>query len=81
MPEELPSQRGQLVALVLALQEAMISGYDARGAIVGPDTGPGAVIRVVREQVRLVVRVGVFEELADDGGFVEGFVLVGEGRD
>lgn len=48
----------------------MQGGDNARGDVVDPDAGTGALVRVRREE-RSVVWVCFFEVFEDDGGFVE----------
>lgn len=54
----------------LVLEEAVQGGDNARGDVVDPDAGTGALVRVRREE-RSVVWVCFFEVFEDDGGFVE----------
>lgn len=54
---------------------------DAARGEVRPDPHAGAVVRVLGEEVRRVLREGLLEELADDGRFEERFVVVAERGD
>jgi len=54
----------------------MKSGNDPARAEIRPDPRSRFEIRILRQQSRTVVRVGVFQKLADDCAFVERFVVV-----
>lgn len=58
----------------------MERGYDAGGYKIDPDARTSFLVGVGRKE-GFGGRVGVFEELADDGAFIERFVIVFEGRD
>lgn len=49
--------------------------------MVGPNLQSGSLEWFASEQSRVVRWIGVFEELAYDCAFVEGFSFVGEGGD
>ena len=60
----------------LPLQKAMEAWNDAARNEVRPYARAGSIIRVPRQEVRRVVGVCVFEELAEDGRFVERLFVV-----
>jgi len=58
----------------------MESRNDSRRAVVGPDASASAFIWVVRQQFGSMVWEGFFEKLANNGAFVERFIVVLECR-
>ena len=78
MSQELLPSLGQPVFIAhrLPLQEPMECRNNARRAEIRPNPRAGALVHVFRQQMRRVVRIGFFQELADDGAFEQGFVLV-----
>lgn len=65
----------------LKLQKPMPRRNNPGRAEIRPNPGARSLVRVRREKARSVVRIGFFEELADDGAFVEGFVVCLESWD
>lgn len=60
-----------LARFVLRLEEAEEWREEELGDMVDPDSSAGAFVRIGREEVRGVGRVGVLEEFADDERLVE----------
>lgn len=58
----------------------MVRGDDAAGHVVDPDALAGLLIRVLGVQLRAVVRIGLLEEVDDDGRLVERLAVVLERR-
>lgn len=79
--EELSAHFGKTFSITrgLKLQKPVPRGDDSRGAEVRPNASARALVGVGGEKARCVLRIGVFEELADDGALVEGFVVVLQG--
>lgn len=62
------------------MDQAHVGGDDGLVDVVDPETGLGTGERIRGKERFAVGGIGVFEELVDDEGFIEGLPFVFEGR-